>query len=399
MLELLNNKEINEIKNYISFMNGEDNKDLSKSLLLTTPDEYTYKGIIEFVIDKTKAKVIEVNIDNLKKKIKLSKNKVTIILIDGLTSMLNYLDLLGFVRYHKSLLDKVNKVSNAFIVIPFDKESDPSDSITRIIEELPSKRIDVDYPNKDIINKILNERKSTFKELNQVDIEDISECLLNHSLSLINETIYKVELDYKNEKINELNYKVFYSYLMKLEHQCALDNDLTLKDKKIIAYHEIGHFISDYTLNKKLGTIAIGGYGDNLGHYQRTDENKNKVYSFNDLKNEIIVNLSGIACTNRLLNDHYSGGEDDIKKSRMLYKRISECALLGFDNLPPLFENQVQSFDERYYIKEEKFLNECLLEAYKIIDDNKYKINEIYTELIKTDILFKKDLSKIMLNA
>ena len=41
MLELLNNKEIIEIKNYISFMNGEDNKDTSKSLLLTTPDEYT----------------------------------------------------------------------------------------------------------------------------------------------------------------------------------------------------------------------------------------------------------------------------------------------------------------------------------------------------------------------
>ena len=65
MLELLNNKEIIEIKNYISFMNGEDNKDTSKSLLLTTPDEYTYKGILEFVIDKTKAKVIEVNKDNI----------------------------------------------------------------------------------------------------------------------------------------------------------------------------------------------------------------------------------------------------------------------------------------------------------------------------------------------
>lgn len=264
-----------------------------------------------------------------------------------------------------------------------------------LFENLTTSQIDFERPNIDTINRIINKCKDKFNTLKQIDLSELSYCFKDNSLETILKVLINVENDYNDGLIKDMSYKVFYPYIMK-ENNKGKYNELNEYDKKVIAYHEIGHFISDYVLNKNYGIISLGGYGEDLGHYKSVNNDENHISNLNRVKNDIIVCLSGKACTEKILNDTFSGSGDDVEKARYLYKLLTKSAMLGFDKLPPLSQNDDAPIGDKYYQDEQLFLNDCLTKAEDIISNNKEKIEEIYSKLIETNLLFKNDLIEIM---
>lgn len=393
MIDILNKEDINQINNYVDYIkNNNTNK-----LLLSIPDNISLSITLDRIFNNfNKGNYIPINIDTYNKKIKILSNINNFIVIEDVLTLIDNISL----DEYKKFIDKLSSLKcrkrNIIIIMSLFKNNKNVDKYKETLENIADYKIDIDKPNSDTINRILNNCKAKLKTLKLVDLFELSDCFKGCSLEIILNVLNQVETDFNKGLIKDLSYKTYYPYIVKFNN-FGKYNELNEYDKKIIAYHEIGHFISDYVLNNNLGIISIGGYGDDLGHYKSQQIDDNRIINLDKVKNEIIVCLSGKACTDVLLKDTYSGSNDDVERSRYLYRMLSESAMLGFDKLPPLSSTVNETiYNDKYYISETKFLDDCLKEAQSIVFDNKDKIEEIYTELIKTNILFKQDLKEIM---
>lgn len=401
ILDYLNEEEIDRTRDYINFVKtykAVPEESIFKTLLISAPDEIAYNYVIELIRKNIKSKIIEFDANNLFKatKLKYSSRRINFLSIVDIGNIINKISLEEFKEYIKKLNEFANKKENLFIIMGFNNNVVNAEECLDMLDDIVNQQIDIKKPDPNNVKTILSKYQTRFSELKSIDLDDLAECFLGDSSAFIERVLTIVHAEVENGIINELTCKTIYRYVLRYKNKGKL-NKLTEIDKKIISYHEIGHFISDYLLNNSSGIISLGGYGFDLGHYKSNHTNRNYIISLEDVRNEIIVCLSGIACTEMLLHNKYTGGNDDIQKSRVLYRRMSESAMLGLDNLPPLSEDFDDSIlNKNYYIKENQFLKECLDDACKIIETNKNKIEEIYQELIKCDVLLNKELNSIM---
>ena len=89
------------------------------------------------------------------------------------------------------------------------------------------------------------------------------------------------------------------------------------EDTSSTIYHEIGHFIADYELNKTIGMINVVPYALSNGTFSRIDrdeENKTANMSFTKMYNECVVAISGLVATELFKGEAYMGAGNDIEK-------------------------------------------------------------------------------------
>lgn len=193
-----------------------------------------------------------------------------------------------------------------------------------------------------------------------------------------------------------------------------LYNSMNQEDKKIVAYHEAGHFIvnkiSENIRNMKTTAVTIVPSEDFLGVTTfEFEPEKQMSCDRSYYVDNIAVDLAGRVAETILHGDgtkrYTSGANADLTSATNTaraiiteFGMIEECgenmALLGnydFSDFSLLSDDNKQQINEQ----SQKLVNEALKRATDILTENKVLLERIAEELLKNEVLDEKDLDKI----
>ncbi|WGH25720.1 MAG: ATP-dependent zinc metalloprotease FtsH [Candidatus Shikimatogenerans bostrichidophilus] len=180
---------------------------------------------------------------------------------------------------------------------------------------------------------------------------------------------------------------------------------LNKEEKKRIAYHESGHALVNYILNKnqKLVKISIIPRGNSLGSTLYLPDERQMTIE-NQIKNEICVLLSGRASEYIVFKNISTGALKDLEISTK--KAFNMVINYGFSSLGNIsyynfdIDNFKKPYSEKTAYKIDKEIFKIIKNEYnraqKILYNNIKKLHIISKNLLKKEVLFKKDIDKIM---
>lgn len=175
---------------------------------------------------------------------------------------------------------------------------------------------------------------------------------------------------------------------------------ITPESQRKTAIHEVGHAISRYLLYKVSGirkiTIRAEGFGA-LGYVRLNRVAEDYTETKQELKNEIMVCLAGIANEKIYLGVYESGGSSDLKHAThvantMIKKYgMSNRGLAFVENSNPYIEKEI--FDETNEI-----LAECFESVTKLLEENKEGMNRVIDYLCEHLEINETQLIKLFNN-
>lgn len=180
------------------------------------------------------------------------------------------------------------------------------------------------------------------------------------------------------------------------------------EDKKITAYHESGHAIVSYAMPNAdpVHRISIVGRGMSLGHtlippkFDRVHETKTR------LLEQIATMLGGRVAEELIFKETTTGASDDIEKATDVARTM--VVDYGMSNIGPinLHSESPYSFQEGKQISEsmqslidkeiKRILDEGHARAVMALKQNRKKLDEVATTLIKKETLEGEEFDKIM---
>jgi cell division protease FtsH len=187
---------------------------------------------------------------------------------------------------------------------------------------------------------------------------------------------------------------------------------LNKKERKIVAYHEMGHaFVANalplkesYTVHKvSIIPRGIGALGYTI---QRPTEDR-YLMTFEELKNKMSILLGGRAAEVIFFGEISTGSSDDIAKATDMAKSIAtqygmveELGHVVYEKPPRNFLEQSYGGQKQYSEESAKLidkkikelLNEAFDEASRIIAINRDLIDEAANSLLKKETLNQKEL-------
>ncbi|WGH26614.1 MAG: ATP-dependent zinc metalloprotease FtsH [Candidatus Shikimatogenerans bostrichidophilus] len=188
-------------------------------------------------------------------------------------------------------------------------------------------------------------------------------------------------------------------------------NFLNKEEKKRIAYHECGHFLVNYIINKKIKSlvrITIIPKGQSLGS-TFIIQDENQILIKQKIKNQICILLGGKAAEYIIFKNSTIGALRDLE---IITKKVFDMVLnLGFSktfknlsynnfNKNKLDNNYKEMYSQKtaYKIDREIYniINNEYKRAKKILLKNKKLLHILCKKLMKKKTLFKKDIKKII---
>ena len=112
-----------------------------------------------------------------------------------------------------------------------------------LFENLTTSQMNIERPNIDTINRIINKCKDKFNTLKQIDLSELSYCFKDNSLETILKVLINVENDYNDGLIKDMSYKVFYPYIMK-ENNSDIEDNIDIDEKKYNS--KIGELVEEF---------------------------------------------------------------------------------------------------------------------------------------------------------
>ena len=201
-------------------------------------------------------------------------------------------------------------------------------------------------------------------------------------------SISKDDLDYAIEKVNVgLPRKITY----------------TLEERKRVAVHEIGHalisiLLDDFDRVDKVSILPIGEAGGITTFIP--EESNLGLYTYDYLINKIHVALGGHACEHLIFgSEHIStGASSDFRQVTSIATGLvndfgysSKIGKLSIDT-------ETISDKMKYDVEKEvhNLVKKCYSRVYKILENNKEKIDELCESLIEKETLSGKELRQAM---
>lgn len=297
-----------------------------------------------------------------------------------------------------SLLDGFNKNESVLVI-----------ATTNVLHYLPEaltrsgridKHIGLNLPDSKSREAILKHYLSKLKlkqNINYRKIVTLTEQLSGADIeTIVNETAIKVISSNKDEiKTNdliELVNKVVSKQFVK--HTNEFDSD---EQNKIVAYHELGHFIVANVLKKEIREVSVRENRVSLGRVRIKETNR--AMSKTDIFNQVTILMGGRASELIFLDDAYAGSYGDIEQAIAMLKQSIGFGDYGMEHVSsnistaPMFGRPEPVSDElNNKIKE--VLKEAFEKAYKIVLENKHIIEKIHPILVKESALTGLELSK-----
>jgi cell division protease FtsH len=192
------------------------------------------------------------------------------------------------------------------------------------------------------------------------------------------------------------------------------DDFIGEKERKIIAYHEVGHALMAILLPgaDPLKKVSIIPHGRALGATLQLPEEERRNLGRGDLLNKICILLGGTTAEKIIFNDITTGAANDLKKATELARRMVTEFGMSDKIGPAVFpQGEIHPFLGREIAQEKKFsehtaqliddeimtlLNEKRQKVEKLLSDNKGTLKQIAEKLLDEETLDNEQIEEIM---
>jgi cell division protease FtsH len=190
---------------------------------------------------------------------------------------------------------------------------------------------------------------------------------------------------------------------------------LSGKEKKITAYHEMGHALVASVLPAAdpVHKVSIISRGHAAGYTLKLPLEDRKLQSRQEFLDDIAVSLAGYAAEQMIFGDITTGASNDIAVSTNLarnmvtkYGMSHKLGPIAFESgAPKLYLGQEtgrESFSSEAVqavvdAEVSKIMTEALARAKEVLHDHKKALDEMSAELIKVETIDREDFDKLLL--
>ena len=182
---------------------------------------------------------------------------------------------------------------------------------------------------------------------------------------------------------------------------------LSHQEKEIVSYHEAGHALVSYLLDNVPSPTKVSIIPRSkgaLGFSQSIPETEKKLYTENEMKEQIMVLMGGRVAEEIIFKHVTNGASDDIKKLNDLAKRfvgifgMSEnfkMKDIDLDTKNNLWRKESQFKIYNFDREVDELIDTCYANTLKLINDNLLFLKEIQKILISKETIHYKDIDNI----
>lgn len=256
----------------------------------------------------------------------------------------------------------------------------------------------------DILHMFLN-KNPIFSKVKAKEIAKLTQDLTCSSLkTLVNDVLIKCV----SNNFHKATYQDFHDPL-----QVIVSHGIKRKSPKNIddvVYHELGHLVSDFIINGKIGFVSIESYGNSAGRYksfssfaEEQQDLENNPKTLEDFNNTNIVLISGLAATEVFLGEKYTGASSDLVKIRKVYEIMSQNGLLSFgefiestssSSAPTPFNTSRPQINRDKF---EEYLKNIYQNAVDLLKEHKTLVETLFVALKKKKTLTSEEVEEIIL--
>ena len=168
------------------------------------------------------------------------------------------------------------------------------------------------------------------------------------------------------------------------------------REKKITAYHEVGHLMMSEILGgKKLSKCTIVPHADALGYCLYHEEGDKFIRTKDELINNMIVSLGGAVSEMVFFGHESSGCSGDLGSVSAIAKRM--VCDYGMSELGKMKIDERNAFmQEKIHEEMKKIVDSAYEKAIKIVEENRELISVIAEELMKKETLEGNEVEELI---
>ena len=168
------------------------------------------------------------------------------------------------------------------------------------------------------------------------------------------------------------------------------------REKKITAYHEVGHLIVSEILGaRKLSKCTIIPHADALGYCLYHEEDDRFIRTEDDLLNSMMVSLGGAASEEVFFNHRSTGCSGDLGSVANIARRM--VCDYGMSPLGKMKIDERNGFmQEKIHEEMKKIVDEAYSKTVKFIEDNKDIITILAEKLMDEEVLEGSEVEEII---
>ena len=168
------------------------------------------------------------------------------------------------------------------------------------------------------------------------------------------------------------------------------------REKKITAYHEVGHLIVSEILGaRKLSKCTIIPHAETLGYCLYHEEGDRFIRTEDDLLNSMMVSLGGAASEEVFFNHRSTGCSGDLDSVASIAKRM--VCDYGMSPLGKMKIDKRNGFmQEKIHEEMKKIVDEAYSKTVKFIEDNKDIITILAEKLMDEEVLEGSEVEEII---
>jgi cell division protease FtsH len=192
------------------------------------------------------------------------------------------------------------------------------------------------------------------------------------------------------------------------------DDMISDKERKTVAYHEVGHALMAKLLPgaDPLKKVSIIPHGRALGATQQLPEEERRNLGRKDLLNKICILLGGTTAENLMFEDITTGAANDLKKATELARRmVSQFGMSEKIGLAVFPQGEIHPFLGREIAQERKFsehtaqlideevmaiMRQMQEKVKKILGENRDNLKNIAEKLLEEETLSNEEIDAIM---
>lgn len=302
----------------------------------------------------------------------------------------------------RTLLCEIDKLDGFPVCIIATGNLDIHDLPSALVREgRLEKHIEIGAPDSGDRHHILSKylcNSPVFRELEIDELVVLTQGLTCASLrSLVNDVlIYTITNNLSSVKISDFlePLQAIISHGIKKKSAANIDH---------VVYHEIGHLLIDYIINKNYGFLSVETYGESAGRYRRFGmfftkeiEDPTELTSYEEGINLMRVALGGLAATEVYTGEKRMGSYSDIAKTKTIYESMARNGLLGFKNIGYFLSQRETVTPKEVDNEYTQLLNKIYQENIEILEANKQIAEALYVKLKDKRILSVDETKQIL---
>lgn len=215
----------------------------------------------------------------------------------------------------------------------------------------------------------------------------------------LDKLINEASLIAKKKKVEKIDIKTLREGFTKVVAGVQTNRNVSIEDKRIIAYHEAGHATAQIMTSpngyKGVAYITITPHGNSLGHVSPVRGDK-VLLKKSDIENEIKVTLAGRAVEQRILNgDYTTGAAGDLQQAnKLLLSYVSKYGMAK--ELENLFIEELKE-DTKIVQEQTKLVRDRIYkETIGLIEEHFDVVEKIAEHLLVKTSIEQHELSSIL---